>query len=105
MSECGVLAVRVSVGIVFVPFGLLEVLRASPVYELVANSVHAGPPEPFVPFVGNDIVDSPVHLPLGASPWQLISRWRQAEAVKELVFVEALAVSASGRGYLRTDVL
>ncbi len=40
MAEYWVLVLRVSLGIVFVWLGLLKVMGASPVYELVANTVY-----------------------------------------------------------------
>ncbi len=43
MSEYGVLTLRVSLRIVFVRFGLLKVVGASPVYDLVANTVYVYP--------------------------------------------------------------
>ena len=40
MSRYGVLALRVSLGVVFVWFGVLKVIGHSPVYDLVANTVY-----------------------------------------------------------------
>ena len=55
--------------------------------------------------IGNDIVGQQDIDPSGQALAHLTSERRQAEAVKEQVFVEALAVSVSGRGYRRRDAL
>lgn len=52
MSTYGIRLLRISLGIVFVWFGLLKVTGQSPVAELVANTVYFVPPQLFVPFLG-----------------------------------------------------
>ncbi len=52
MSQYGILALRISLGVIFVWFGVLKVIGASPVYDLVASTVYLVPPEFFVPFLG-----------------------------------------------------
>ncbi len=52
MSRYGILALRISLGVVFVWFGVLKVIGDSPVYDLVASTVYLVPPELFVPFLG-----------------------------------------------------
>ncbi|MBA4116325.1 MAG: DoxX family membrane protein, partial [Rubrobacter sp.] len=47
-----ILALRISLGVIFVWFGVLKVIGASPVYDLVASTVYLVPPEFFVPFLG-----------------------------------------------------
>ena len=52
LGRAGVPALRVSVGIVFVWFGLLKVLDVSPVADLVARTVYWFDPEVIVPALG-----------------------------------------------------
>ncbi len=52
MSRYGMLALRISLGVIFVWFGVLKVIGDSPVYDLVASTVYLVPPELFVPFLG-----------------------------------------------------
>ncbi len=52
MSRYGTLALRISLGVIFVWFGVLKVIGDSPVYDLVASTVYLVPPELFVPFLG-----------------------------------------------------
>ena len=52
MSRYGILALRISLGVIFVWFGVLKVIGDSPVYDLVASTVYLVPPEFFVPFLG-----------------------------------------------------
>jgi len=52
MSRYGMLSLRISLGVVFVWFGVLKVIGDSPVYDLVASTVYLVPPELFVPFLG-----------------------------------------------------
>jgi len=52
MSRYGILALRISLGVIFVWFGVLKVIGDSPVYDLVASTVYLVPPELFVPFLG-----------------------------------------------------
>lgn len=52
MRANGVLLLRVSLGTVFIWFGLLKVFDVSPVEDLVAATVYWIPPGPFVPLLG-----------------------------------------------------
>jgi uncharacterized membrane protein YkgB len=52
MSSYAILIIRVSLGIVFVWFGLLKVMGTSPVYDLASHVVYLLPPELFVPLLG-----------------------------------------------------
>jgi uncharacterized membrane protein YkgB len=52
MSSYAVLIIRVSLGIVFVWFGLLKVIGVSPVFDLASHVVYWVPPELFVPLLG-----------------------------------------------------
>lgn len=52
MRRHGIRALRISVGIVFVWFGLLKVTGQSPVAELVARTVYWVSPEWFIPLLG-----------------------------------------------------
>ncbi|MGH2349655.1 MAG: hypothetical protein ACRDFT_09350 [bacterium] len=52
MRERGVPALRITLGIVFVWFGVLKVIDRSPVGELVAGTVYWVDPAWFVPFLG-----------------------------------------------------
>lgn len=52
MAAHGTLFLRVSVGIVFIWFGLLKPLWASPASDLVARTVYWVDPRWFVPFLG-----------------------------------------------------
>ena len=52
MSVHGIDYLRISLAIVFIWFGWLKVIGASPVFDLVANSVYWISPDFFVPFLG-----------------------------------------------------
>lgn len=52
MERYGISFLRISLAIVFIWFGLLKVINASPVADLVANTVYWLAPEFFVPFLG-----------------------------------------------------
>jgi uncharacterized membrane protein YkgB len=52
MSSYATLIIRISLGIVFVWFGLLKVVGISPVFDLASQVVYWLPPELFVPFLG-----------------------------------------------------
>jgi uncharacterized membrane protein YkgB len=52
MSSHAILIIRISLGIVFVWFGLLKVMGTSPVYDLASHVVYWLPPELFVPLLG-----------------------------------------------------
>jgi uncharacterized membrane protein YkgB len=52
MSSHAILIIRISLGIVFVWFGLLKVIGTSPVYDLASHVVYWLPPELFVPLLG-----------------------------------------------------
>jgi putative oxidoreductase len=52
MSSYAILIIRISLGIVFVWFGLLKVMGTSPVYDLASHVVYWLPPELFVPLLG-----------------------------------------------------
>lgn len=52
MSSYATLIIRISLGIVFVWFGLLKVIGTSPVYDLASQVVYWLPPELFVPLLG-----------------------------------------------------
>ena len=52
MAARGVPLLRVSLGVVFVWFGLLKVIGQSPVRDLVARTVYGVSPDFFVPFLG-----------------------------------------------------
>jgi uncharacterized membrane protein YkgB len=52
MSSYAILIIRISLGIVFVWFGLLKVMGTSPVYDLASHVVYWLPPELFVPILG-----------------------------------------------------
>ena len=52
MSSYAILIIRISLGIVFVWFGLLKVMGTSPVYDLASHVVYWFPPELFVPLLG-----------------------------------------------------
>ena len=52
MSSHTILIIRISLGIVFVWFGLLKVIGTSPVYDLASHVVYWLPPELFVPLLG-----------------------------------------------------
>jgi uncharacterized membrane protein YkgB len=52
MSSYAILIIRISLGIVFVWFGLLKVMGTSPVYDLASHIVYWLPPELFVPILG-----------------------------------------------------
>jgi putative oxidoreductase len=52
MSSYAILIIRISLGIVFVWFGLLKVMGASPVYDLASHVVYWLPPQLFVPLLG-----------------------------------------------------
>jgi putative oxidoreductase len=52
MSSHTILIIRISLGIVFVWFGLLKVMGTSPVYDLASHVVYWLPPELFVPLLG-----------------------------------------------------
>jgi uncharacterized membrane protein YkgB len=52
MSSYAILIIRISLGIVFVWFGLLKVMGTSPVYDLASHVVYWLPPEVFVPILG-----------------------------------------------------
>lgn len=52
MENYGGPLLRVSLGIVFIWFGVLKVAGCSPVYDLVAHTVYWVSPERFIPFLG-----------------------------------------------------
>jgi uncharacterized membrane protein YkgB len=52
MSTYAPLIIRISLGVVFVWFGLLKVIGTSPVYELTSQVIYWFPPELFVPLLG-----------------------------------------------------
>ena len=52
MSSYAILIIRLSLGIVFVWFGLLKVMGVSPVFDLASNIVYWLPSELFVPLLG-----------------------------------------------------
>jgi uncharacterized membrane protein YphA (DoxX/SURF4 family) len=52
MSSYTILIIRISLGIVFVWFGLLKVMGTSPVYDLASHIVYWLPPQLFVPLLG-----------------------------------------------------
>jgi putative oxidoreductase len=52
MSSYSILIIRVSLGIVFVWFGLLKVMGVSPVFDLASHIVYWLPSELFVPLLG-----------------------------------------------------
>jgi uncharacterized membrane protein YkgB len=52
MSSYAILIIRISLGVVFVWFGLLKVMGTSPVYDLASHVVYWLPPELFVPLLG-----------------------------------------------------
>jgi putative oxidoreductase len=52
MSSYAIMIIRVSLGIVFVWFGLLKVMGVSPVFDLASHVVYWLPPELFVPLLG-----------------------------------------------------
>jgi putative oxidoreductase len=52
MNSYATLIIRVSLGIVFVWFGLLKVIGNSPVYDLAAQVVYWLPSDVFVPLLG-----------------------------------------------------
>jgi uncharacterized membrane protein YkgB len=52
MSSYAILIIRISLGIVFVWFGLLKVMGTSPVYDLASHVVYWLPPNFFVPLLG-----------------------------------------------------
>jgi uncharacterized membrane protein YkgB len=52
MSSYAILIIRLSLGIVFVWFGLLKVLGVSPVFDLASHIVYWLPSELFVPLLG-----------------------------------------------------
>ena len=52
MSSYATLIIRISLGIVFVWFGLLKVIGLSPVYDLASQVVYWLPSEVFVPILG-----------------------------------------------------
>lgn len=52
MSSYAILIIRISLGIVFVWFGLLKVIGTSPVYDLASHVVYWLPTELFVPLLG-----------------------------------------------------
>jgi uncharacterized membrane protein YkgB len=52
MSSYAILIIRLSLGIVFVWFGLLKVMGVSPVFDLASHIVYWLPSELFVPLLG-----------------------------------------------------
>ena len=52
MSEYGLIFLRYSVAIIFIWFGALKLIDASPATELVKNTVYWADPSWFVPFLG-----------------------------------------------------
>ena len=52
MSAHGVRLLRLSLAVTFIWFGMLKIVGASPVYDLVAHTVYWVSPEFFVPFLG-----------------------------------------------------
>lgn len=52
LGRLGIPFLRISIGVVFVWFGTLKMVRASPVSELVAKTVYFFDPEWFVPVLG-----------------------------------------------------
>jgi uncharacterized membrane protein YkgB len=71
MSSYATLIIRISLGIVFVWFGLLKVIGNSPVYNLTSQVVYWLPPELFVPLLGIWEVAIGIGLLLG-KPLRLI---------------------------------
>lgn len=65
MSTYAPLIIRISLGVVFVWFGLLKVIGTSPVYDLTSQVVYWLPPELFVPLLGIWEVAIGVGLVLG----------------------------------------
>ncbi len=52
MTAHGIQLLRISLGLIFVWFGLLKIVGRSPVAALVASTVYWLPAERFVPFLG-----------------------------------------------------
>ena len=52
MDTYGIRLLRISLGLVFMWFGLLKVIGRSPVYDLVAKTVYWVEPSVFVPLLG-----------------------------------------------------
>ncbi len=52
MTVSGIRLLRITIGIVFIWFGVLKILGLSPVAELVAKTVYWMPPRIFVPVLG-----------------------------------------------------
>lgn len=52
MRKYGIMLLRYAIGIVFIWFGLLKIMGASPVVDLVAKTVYWVNPSWFVPFLG-----------------------------------------------------
>ena len=52
MHSSGITLLRISLGIVFIWFGLLKVIGLSPVIDLVSRTVYWFPPKIFVPILG-----------------------------------------------------
>jgi uncharacterized membrane protein YphA (DoxX/SURF4 family) len=52
MEKYGVLILRVALAVIFIWFGLLKPLGASPAEELIKNTVVWFPPEIFLPVLG-----------------------------------------------------
>jgi len=67
LGRVGIAALRLSVGIVFVWFGLLKVLDVSPVADLVARTVYWFDPDVVVPALG--VFEMTVGVLLIANRW------------------------------------
>ena len=65
MSSYAILIMRISLGIVFVWFGLLKVVGVSPVFDLASQVVYWLPSELFVPLLGIVEIAIGVGLMLG----------------------------------------
>lgn len=73
MSTYATLIIRISLGIVFVWFGLLKVIGTSPVYDLTSQVVYWLPSELFVPLLGIWEVAIGVGLLLGKALRAILS--------------------------------
>lgn len=52
MHTYGIRLIRISLGVVFIWFGMLKLIGRSPVAQLIAQTVYWVRPEVFVPFLG-----------------------------------------------------
>jgi uncharacterized membrane protein YkgB len=73
MSSYAILIIRISLGIVFVWFGLLKVIGTSPVYDLASHIVYWLPPQLFVPLLGIWEMAIGIGLLLGKAPRVVLS--------------------------------